>query len=218
MPTRIPKNTKIIMEKRPKRYVCPIESCGKKYSRPCLLRQHVRSHTNEKPFHCPEPGCDKAFLRPSHLRVHMLSHSKVKPYNCSVCGKGFATKQQFQRHQQTHTQNQDDTSTYQCGYYGCPFNAPSKEALNEHVLELHLIHEILDQNPPLQTPPHWDNLQCQDSSCSGYPSFQSSLELLEHYDEYHIYIPESLLKYSFEENINTSSSEYSADGLYTDLE
>lgn len=36
-----------VKEKRRAQYPCPFEGCGKVYRKPCLLRDHQRSHTGE---------------------------------------------------------------------------------------------------------------------------------------------------------------------------
>lgn len=199
------------MENRPKRYKCPVNTCDKKYSRPCLLRQHVRSHTNEKPYKCPELNCEKAFLRLSHLKVHLISHSNVKPFNCNVCNKGFVTKQQLQRHELKHS----PALSLLCQYQGCSQEFDSATRMNEHILDQHVIHDILASPPPqslndasrygtnhvnknsLVASELWVSLRCQEPICHGYPPFRTSFQLLEHYDEYHIFIPESLIEYAF---------------------
>lgn len=98
-------------DERPKRYKCDFEGCTKRYSRPCLVFQHKRSHYDERSFLCSYPGCGKGFLRNSHLKVHMLTHSKEKPHVCPHCGKGFNTGQQISRHLKAHRNN--STRTYE---------------------------------------------------------------------------------------------------------
>ncbi|KAH3674899.1 hypothetical protein WICMUC_002972 [Wickerhamomyces mucosus] len=83
-------------KKRPNKYKCLISSCGKAYSRPSLLAQHMRAHSNERPFKCP--NCSKSFLRESHLKTHSWTHSDDKPIKCSYCSKTFVTNQQLWRH------------------------------------------------------------------------------------------------------------------------
>lgn len=143
------------------------------YSRPCLLEQHRRSHTNERPFVCKEPGCGKGFLRASHLKVHKWSHSQVKPLACPVCSKGFTTNQQLSRHKKTHKDlpsppqeqlNGKDTAggdgrvedckpnTVACTYSGCTESFPIGTQLTDHILSFHLRSEILSI-PALRPPP-----------------------------------------------------------------
>lgn len=118
---------------RPKNYICDEPDCGKAYSKPSLLEQHKRSHTNERPFKCSETGCDKSFLRKSHLQAHLLSHEdqESKPFQCATCGKGVNTLQHLKRHEITHTKS------FICTFEGCNESFYKHQSLRHHTLSVH---------------------------------------------------------------------------------
>lgn len=118
---------------RPKKYVCDFVNCDRAYSKPSLLEQHRRSHSDERPFRCTIAGCGKAFLRNSHLKAHALSHEtqEEKPFHCSVCGKGVNTRQHLRRHELTHTKS------FVCPYEVCGEQFYKHQSLRHHILSVH---------------------------------------------------------------------------------
>lgn len=122
---------------REKRLLCPYEGCDKAFNRPVRLEEHIRSHTNERPFKCHYPFCDKDYLRESHLKHHIKSaHTDIRDYTCTFpgCGKSFATGQRLKVHQATH----DGPNKYICREYPpCNQVFRKKETLQRHIQTVH---------------------------------------------------------------------------------
>ena len=73
--------------------------CEKMFRYPSGLAEHMRTHTNEKPYECDE--CDKAFRESGSLKVHMRIHTNEKPYECDVCDKAFRGSSNLKKHKRT---------------------------------------------------------------------------------------------------------------------
>ena len=116
---------------------CPYQNCTKCFNRQARLTEHIRSHTNERPFKCPERGCDKAFLRDSHLKHHIKSaHTNERDYSCTWpnCNKKFATSTRLCRHEASH----ETKEKYTCkGLDGCNETFRKHATLTRHILSVH---------------------------------------------------------------------------------
>lgn len=87
------------------RFACPI--CLKRFTRSTTLREHSRSHKEERPYTCD--SCPRAFSRLKDKKRHEGTHLKAKPYTCGLmhslceggCGREFAREDGLLAHFRT---------------------------------------------------------------------------------------------------------------------
>lgn len=85
------------------RFQCP--SCPREYTRAFSLRNHLRTHTDERPFVCGT--CGRAFTRQHDRKTHEQLHSGEKSWICTGrlksgenwgCGRRYGRKSNLRRH------------------------------------------------------------------------------------------------------------------------
>lgn len=112
------KKFRIFTFKNPKskRYIkilkCDHEDCGKHFRKWHNFFDHLRIHTNERPYCCTVPGCNYSFTQRANLNKHIEVHGGVKRFGCPHCPKMFYTNFNlkvnlllfnfFQSHMRTH--------------------------------------------------------------------------------------------------------------------
>ncbi|PLW05323.1 hypothetical protein PCANC_03783 [Puccinia coronata f. sp. avenae] len=141
---------------KPRKYRCHWGGCQKSYTKPVRLEEHLRSHTNERPFSCP--SCPAAYRRETHLNAHTRMHlpESSRPLLCGwqdtasapfassstssanppgACPRRFWTRQHLKIHQENVHQGKKGLVKLRCEH--CPREFLKHRALRAHVLEAH---------------------------------------------------------------------------------
>lgn len=81
-----------------KRHQC--EFCSERFFTPCLLKDHLTTHTGEKKYRCD--FCDKSYPRLKTLKLHIRIHTNDRRFKCQVCSSAFVQKISLKSHMKSH--------------------------------------------------------------------------------------------------------------------
>ncbi|XP_008331190.1 histone H4 transcription factor [Cynoglossus semilaevis] len=89
------------------------------------LREHLRSHTQEKIVACPD--CGGMYANNTKLFDHVIRQSAMEGqrFQCSHCSKCFATERLLRDHMRTHV------SHYKCPL--CDMTCPTPSSIRNHI-------------------------------------------------------------------------------------
>ena len=79
---------------------CVNRKCGcclKVFKNLWHLREHLITHTAEKPYECTQ--CKTKFRRKRELEVHETRHNSKKPFSCQHCDETFSSDTYLKQHQ-----------------------------------------------------------------------------------------------------------------------
>lgn len=87
--------------KKNRNKICYCPECGRKFTKPSLLEDHIRFiHKKEALFCCPQ--CGQGFGSKSALNGHVKRHSEGQKYQCPFCPKTFSSHNLLNSHKNVH--------------------------------------------------------------------------------------------------------------------
>ncbi|XP_033208402.1 zinc finger protein 708-like [Belonocnema kinseyi] len=111
--------------------------CSQEFEFPSVLKRHVRSHTNERPYVCKV--CNKSFKQLGHLSQHSITHTDYRSLQCGECSIKFDSLDALKIHSQSHSSETSEKSNptlsmtrlFECDH--CKKVFTTKSVLERHI-------------------------------------------------------------------------------------
>ncbi|CAL4082750.1 unnamed protein product, partial [Meganyctiphanes norvegica] len=85
-------------------------NCDKNLSQKSHIKNHMRSHTRQKPYICS--NCDRNCSYDSSIKSYLRKNTGEKSYKCSHCDKVFISISDFK----CHVNKQTEEKSYKCSH------------------------------------------------------------------------------------------------------
>lgn len=80
------------------------KECGRRFATRSILKNHLTTHSKEKPYKCEE--CGKTFGRKDVMTAHLRMHFPTQEMTCDLCGRVFHDKGYLRQHMAVHLPKQ----------------------------------------------------------------------------------------------------------------
>ncbi|KAH7640814.1 Transcription factor IIIA [Dermatophagoides farinae] len=110
---------------------CEWPDCTAVFSNKSAMVNHMRIHTNERPYQCTWQDCGKWFRLKETLKRHIKLHQGFKPYVCPFdnCNWSFVTKKGLKTHiEKGHLKNPTEIPKQPSS--SSPSSSPSKQKID----------------------------------------------------------------------------------------
>lgn len=108
---------------------CPYTDCGRRFSTPGNLKDHLNEHSGEQPYSCSFEDCPHRFRSKQHLCRHMKKHERAHTCTFEGCNKRFAFRERLIVHQKIHS----DERPLSCPWEGCGKTFKWANSLHGHM-------------------------------------------------------------------------------------
>ncbi|CAG2163736.1 unnamed protein product [Oppiella nova] len=116
-------------------YACVVNGCDFMTSELHYLKNHMVSHSDDRPYQCPHESCGKRFkCRDGHRKHIQTAHTNERPFVCDHkdCDKRFKSRSELMNHK-TRIHGTDGIDYFQCPRKGCNYSYASQESLDTHI-------------------------------------------------------------------------------------
>ncbi|CAN8199094.1 unnamed protein product [Coccothraustes coccothraustes] len=162
--------------------LCGWKDCNCSFKGRCKLREHLRSHTQEKVVACPT--CGGMFANNTKFFDHIRRQTALEQqrFQCSHCSKRFATERLLRDHVRNHVNH------YKCPL--CDMTCPLPSSLRNHIRFRHSeerpfkcdycdysCKNLIDLRKHLETHSEVPAYRCEFESCTFSARSLSSIKL-----------------------------------------
>lgn len=126
-------NSHLITHSKEPKHLC--DECGFSTNHARILRAHKITHTGDF-FKCSFPNCSHRTSRKENMKQHLKTHSKEKPFICELCGHKFSQKKSLRRHSMIHSNKNLENICPHCSFRARRVDNLKAHILRQHTEKL----------------------------------------------------------------------------------